>query len=77
MDLKEIRGKDDRELRLDLQQLSKELFQLRFKSAAEGVSNTARFQQIRRTIARIKTVLNERARQAANTQAASTAEANA
>lgn len=60
MDLKEIRGKDDRELRLDMQSMNKELFQLRFKATAEGVANTHRFQEIRRNIARIKTVLRQR-----------------
>ena len=60
MDLKEIRGKDSRELRLDSQELQKELFELRFRSASEEVSNTARFSHIRRSVARINTVLRER-----------------
>ena len=60
MRLSEIRGKDSRELRLDLQALEKERFGLRFRAASEEVSNTARFREIRRTIARIKTVLRER-----------------
>ena len=62
MKLPEIRGKDSRQLALDLQALRKEAFGLRFKASAEEVSNTARFRQIRRTIARINTVLGERAR---------------
>jgi len=60
MKLEEIRGKDSRELRLDKQALGKEFFQLRFRAASEEVSNTSRFQAIRRTIARINTVLRER-----------------
>ena len=60
--MSEVRGKDTRELKLDIQGFEKELFGLHFKSAAEEVANTARFQQIRRTVAQIKTVLNERAR---------------
>jgi len=56
----EIRGKDSRELRLEVQSMNKELFELRFRAAAEEVSNTARFRQLRRDIARIKTVLRER-----------------
>lgn len=62
MKLNEIRGKDSRQLALDLQALKKELFGLRFKAAAEEVSDTARFREIRRTIARIHTVLGERHR---------------
>ena len=60
MELNELRGKDSRELRLDIQELLKEQFQLRFKAANEEVANTARFRQIRRAVARINTVLRER-----------------
>lgn len=61
MDIAEIRGKDDRELRLDMQAMSKELFEMRFKATAEGVGKPHRFKEIRRNIARIKTVLRQRA----------------
>ena len=61
MEVAEMRGKDSRELHLDLQSLHKELFGMRFRAAAEEVAKTARFRFIRRTIARIKTVLRERA----------------
>ncbi len=60
MKLNELRGKDSRELRLDIQELLKEQFQLRFKAANEEVANTARFRQIRREVAQINTVLRER-----------------
>ena len=60
MQISEMRGKDSRELMLDLQALQKELFGMRFRAASEEVAKTARFQDIRRTIARIKTVLRER-----------------
>jgi large subunit ribosomal protein L29 len=65
MQISEIRGKDSRELRLDLQALRKELFELKFKGATEVVAKTARFKQIRRAHARILTVLGERERQEA------------
>ena len=65
MDISEIRGKDSRELHLDLQSLQKELFEMKFKGATEVVAKTARFRQIRRQRARILTVLGERARQEA------------
>ncbi len=60
MSINEIRGKDSRELRLDAQALRKELFDLRFRGAAEEISKTSRFREIRRTIARIHTVLRQR-----------------
>ena len=60
MKISEIRGKDSRELRLEVQAMRKELFELRFRGAAEEVSNTSRFRDLRRRIARIHTVLRER-----------------
>jgi large subunit ribosomal protein L29 len=60
MKLSELRGKDSRELRLDIQERLKEKFQLRFKAANEEVANTARFRQIRREVAQINTVLRQR-----------------
>ena len=60
MNVAEMRGKDTRELWLDAQALQKELFGMRFRAASEEVAKTARFKDIRRTIARIKTVLRER-----------------
>ncbi len=60
MKMDEISGKDSRELQLDIQELLKEQFHLRFKAANEELANTARFRQIRRHVARIKTVLRQR-----------------
>lgn len=60
MKLSEIRGKDSRELRLDLQALRKELFELRFRAASEEISDSSKFRNMRRTIARINTVLRQR-----------------
>ena len=70
MNLQEIRGKDTRELKLDLQALRKEQFELKFKGSSEEVARTSRFREIRRTIARILMVLDERARSAATTAVA-------
>jgi large subunit ribosomal protein L29 len=58
--LSDIRGKDSRELQLDVQSMRKELFELRFRAAAEEISNTSRFRDLRRQIARVQTVLRER-----------------
>ena len=43
--------------------LSKERFNLRFQRATGQLENTARVRQVRRDIARIKTILDERRRQ--------------
>jgi large subunit ribosomal protein L29 len=45
--------------------LGKEIFNLRFQRASGQLENTARVRQARRDIARIKTILGERHRQAA------------
>lgn len=56
----EIRGVDSRELQGRLAELRKEKFTLRFHGATEQVARTSRHLEIRRTIARILTVLRER-----------------
>lgn len=58
--LSEVREKLDSELEFDCGQLQQELFELRFKSSAEGLANPSRIKQLRRQIARIKTLLRER-----------------
>jgi|MDSW01.2.fsa_nt_gb large subunit ribosomal protein L29 len=60
MKVNEVRGKEDSELVFDLSQLEKELHDMKFRSLVDGIQNPARIRQIRREIARIKTVLNER-----------------
>ena len=60
MNSREVRSKEDKELRYDLKNLTKELFDLRFQSASENLSNSARINQIKKDIARIHTILNER-----------------
>ena len=40
--------------------LSQELFNLRFQFATRQLTNTSRFKQVRRDIARIETLLRER-----------------
>jgi large subunit ribosomal protein L29 len=58
--LKEMRQKEDKELELDLAAFKKELFDLRFQSTTEKLANPSRITQIRRDMARIKTLLRER-----------------
>lgn len=66
--LKEMRQKEDKELRLDLSQLRKELFDLRFQSTTEKLSNPSRIRQIKKDVARIHTILRERASSGAATE---------
>ena len=58
--LKEMRQKEDKELELDLSNLRKELFDLRFQSTTEKLANPSRIAQIRKEMARIQTILRER-----------------
>ena len=60
----DVRAKTPDELKTDLVSLKKEQFNLRFQRASGQLENTARVRVIRRDIARIKTVLNERAAKA-------------
>ena len=60
----DVRAKTDDELEGELDQLGKEIFNLRFQRANGQLENTARVRQVRRDIARIKTILGERRRQA-------------
>ena len=56
----ELRQKSDDELKSQLIDLRKEQFNLRFQAAGGQLENTARVRQVRRDIARIKTLLGER-----------------
>ena len=61
----DLRTRTPDELNEQLETLGKEIFNLRFQRASGQLENTARFREVRREIARIKTVLGERQRQAA------------
>ena len=60
----DTRAKTDDELTGELDVLGKEIFNLRFQRANGQLENTARVRQVRRDIARIKTLLGERHRAA-------------
>jgi large subunit ribosomal protein L29 len=60
----DIRAKTTDELDDDLERMAKEMFNLRFQRANGQLENTARVRQVRRDIARIKTILAERRRAA-------------
>ncbi len=61
----ELRDKTPDELRSELERLKKEAFNLRFQAATGQLENTARIRAVRRDVARVKTILNEKARAAA------------
>ncbi len=61
----DLRARTADELSEELGTLGKEIFNLRFQRASGQLENTARVRQVRRDIARIKTILDERRRQAA------------
>ena len=55
--LEELRNKSVEELNADLDAEKKELFNLRFQNATNQLDNTSRIKEVKRNIARIKTVL--------------------
>jgi large subunit ribosomal protein L29 len=60
----DVRAKTNDELKAELGQLGKEVFNFLFQKASGQLENTARVRQVRRDMARIKTVLGERVRKA-------------
>lgn len=59
--IKDIREKSNSELLKEIDTLKEELFTLRFQQATGQLTNSARIKTVRKTIARIKTVITERA----------------
>ncbi|UUX48665.1 50S ribosomal protein L29 [Nisaea acidiphila] len=57
----DLRAKTADELKTSLVDLKKEAFNLRFQRANGQLENTARMRQVRREIARIKTILHGQA----------------
>ena len=67
MNAGELRGKTPDQLREELVRLKKEAFNLRFQQATGQLDNTARMRSVRRDVARVKTILNQKAAEAAAT----------
>lgn len=65
MNAAELRDKTPDQLREQLLALKKEQFNLRFQAATGQIGNAARIRLVRRDVARVKTVLNQKAAQAA------------
>jgi large subunit ribosomal protein L29 len=68
MSAQELRDKTPDQLREELVNLKKEQFNLRFQAATGQLENAARIKSVRRDVARVKTVLNEKAAAAAADQ---------
>ena len=58
----ELMGKTADELQKDLVSAKKELFNLRFQNATNQLDNTARIKEVRKNIARIQTLITEKAK---------------
>lgn len=65
MDANDLRGKTPDQLREELTNLKKEAFNLRFQQATGQLENTARMRAVKRDVARVNTILNEKAAEAA------------
>ena len=61
----DLKVKTDDQLQQQLTELKREQFNLRFQSATNQLEKPSRVREVRRTIARIRTLQNERARAAA------------
>lgn len=60
MNIQDIRKKSSEELQKEISDLKQELFSLRFQQATGQLENPARLRQVKKTIARMKTVITER-----------------
>jgi large subunit ribosomal protein L29 len=56
----ELRGKDQAALKQELNELLKAQFGLRMQVATQQLTNTAQLKKVRRDIARVKTVMNQK-----------------
>ena len=59
--LKELRTQSAAQLQEQLVAAKKELFNLRFQNATNQLDNTSRIKEVRKNIARIQTVITEKA----------------
>ena len=60
MKVQAIRELETKELLSKVEEFKKELFELRFQQATGQLENTARVKEVRKSIAKIKTVIRER-----------------
>ena len=62
--VEDLKSKSDAELAQELVDAKKELFNLRFQNAVNQLDNTARIKEVRKNIARIQTVITQKAKEA-------------
>ena len=62
--MEDLKKKSTVELTEELVAAKKELFNLRFQNATNQLDNTARIKEVRRNIARIQTVITQKAKAA-------------
>ena len=60
MEAQELRSKNEGELRKELSELLQEQFNLRMQKGMGQLSHTHQIKRVRRDIARVRTVLNEK-----------------
>ena len=63
MKIDDLKTKSEDELKVELNSLKKEVFNLRFQQATGQLENTARVRQVRRSVARVKTILSGKSTQ--------------
>lgn len=68
MKAQELKEKTAEQLQEQLVALKKEAFNLRFQQATGQLESTARMRTVRRDVARVKTVLNQKAADAASSK---------
>ena len=60
MKIDDLKGKTEEELQVELENLKKEAFNLRFQQATGQLENTAQVRKVRRSVARVKTLIAEK-----------------
>lgn len=68
MKITEIREKDDAALNKELVEIRKQMFTLRTQAVTQKLEDPSKLGKLRRDVARIQTVLNERKRTAASSK---------
>ena len=62
--MEDLKSKSAAELNEDLVAAKKELFNLRFQNATNQLDNTSRIKEVKKNIARIQTVITQKANEA-------------
>ena len=62
MNPSELRGKQPDELQKELEALLRAQFGLRMQVATQQLTNTSQLKKVRRDIARVRTIMNEKAK---------------